>query len=318
MWFNGEMAVISKVCFPLVLAVALAPAALQAQTPVGELFAGDASVRGSVVLAASGTSVLSGSEVSAGQSAAVLKLQRGGELRICPRTSLSVNASPTGGELMIGFNTGALELHYTLAGGSDTVMTPDLRIQMIGPGTFHLALAAGPDGSTCVRPLAGSGAGVIVSEILGGDSYQVAPETAVTFAQGKIAGAKKGSFAGCGCPAPTGPAMPAPAVSRASPLPVAPPPEQKPPPEIHLEMDTPMVYQGGSTAPVVTASRLSTAADNRAPSETQPAAAALAPKSQPAAATAAPAQSPSAAPAAEKPGFFHRIGRFFSKTFRNG
>jgi len=81
------MAVISKVCFPLVLAVALAPAALQAQTPVGELFAGDASVRGSVVLAASGTSVLSGSEVSAGQSAAVLKLQRGGELRICPRTT---------------------------------------------------------------------------------------------------------------------------------------------------------------------------------------------------------------------------------------
>ena len=119
------MAVTLRTCFALILAVALAPAVLQAQAPVGDLFAGEASVRGSVVLAASGTSVLGGSQVSAGQSAAVLKLQRGGELRICPRTSLSVNTSPSGGELMIGFNTGSLELHYTLAAGTDTVMTPD-------------------------------------------------------------------------------------------------------------------------------------------------------------------------------------------------
>ncbi len=211
------MAVNPKACFPLVLAVALTPAVLQAQAPVGDLFAGEASVRGSVVLAASGTSVLGGSQVSAGQSAAVLKLQRGGELRICPRTSLSVNTSPSGGELMIGFNTGSLELHYTLAGGSDTVMTPDFRIQMIGPGTFHLALAADSNGTTCVRPLEGSGAGVIVSEILGGGSYQVAPDSAVTFAHGKIADAKKGSFGGCGCPVPPGSAVPAQAVSTVSP-----------------------------------------------------------------------------------------------------
>jgi hypothetical protein len=314
------MAVISKVWFPLVLAAALAPAALQAQAPVGELFAGDASVHGSVVLAASGTTVLSGSQVSAGGSAAVLKLQRGGELRICPRTSLSVNTSPTGGELMIGFNTGALELHYTLAAGSDTVMTPDFRIQMIGPGTFHLALAADSSGSTCVRPLEGSGAGVIVSEILGGGSYQVAPDTAVTFAQGKIAGAKKGSFAGCGCPARPGPALPAPAVSSASPSLVSPPPEQKPPRETHLEMETPMVYEGGSAAPVYSASRLSAGAANRAASEKKQAAetADRKPLVPPEASTAEPAKSPTAAPAAEKPGFFRRIGRFFSKTFGNG
>ena len=72
--FNEEMAVNLRTCFPLVLVAALMPAALQAQAPVGELFAGDASVRGSVVLASSGTSVLGGSQVSAGQSAATLKL----------------------------------------------------------------------------------------------------------------------------------------------------------------------------------------------------------------------------------------------------
>jgi hypothetical protein len=214
---------------------------------------------------------------------------------------------------MIGFNTGSLELHYTLAAGSDTVMTPDFRIQMIGPGTFHLALAADSSGSTCVRPLEGSGAGVIVSEILGGGSYQVAPDSAVTFAQGKIAGAKKGSFAGCGCPAPPGPAL-----SSASPPPVSPPPEQKPPRETHLEMETPMVYEGGSAAPVYSASRLS--AGNRAAPEKKQAAETADRKSPvpPEASTAEPVKPPTAAPAAEKPGFFRRIGRFFSKTFGNG
>jgi hypothetical protein len=317
LWFNDEMALTLRTCSPLVLALALAPAALQAQAPVGDLFAGEASVRGSVVLAASGTSVLGGSQVSAGQSAAVLKLQRGGELRICPHTSLSVNTSPSGGELMIGFNTGSLELHYTLASVSDTVMTPDFRIQMIGPGTFHLALAVDSSGTTCVRPLEGSGAGVIVSEILGGGSYQVAPDSAVTFAQGKIADAKKGSFAGCGCPAPPGLA---PAVSTASPPPVPPPLEQKPPPETHLQMDTPMVYEGGSAAPVYSASRLSMASGDRAAPDAKHAAEAPDPKPvvPPQASTAEPAKSPVAPPAAEKHGLFHRIGRFFSKTFGSG
>ena len=234
------------------------PSALQAQAPVGELFAGDASVRGSVVLASTGTSVLSGSQVSAGKSAATLRLHRGGELRICPGTSLSVNTSPAGDQLMIGFNSGSLELHYTLAGASDTVMTPDFRIQMIGPGTFHLALAADSSGSTCVRPLEGSGAGVIVSEIMGGGSYQVGPDSPVTFVHGKIADVKKGAFGACGCPAPPATALPARAANSATP-PAAPPVEQKLPQETHLQMETPMVYEGGSAAPVASASRL----DNR-------------------------------------------------------
>jgi hypothetical protein len=315
---NDKVAVTLRTCFPLVLVAALIPSALEAQAPVGELFAGDASVKGSVVLASSGTSVLGGSQVSAGKSAATLKLQRGGELRICPRTSLSVNTSPAGDELMIGFNTGSLELHYTLAAGSDTVMTPDFRIQIIGPGTFHLALAADSSGSTCVLPLEGSGAGVIVSEILGGGSYQVGPDSAVTFAHGKITGAKKGAFGGCGCPAPPATSPPAPAVSSASPP--SSPPEQKAPPETHLQMETPMVYEGTGAAPVSSASRLSTEPRNQGPSQTKQAAAAPGSKVlvAPEVSAAEPAKSPAAPPAAEKRGFFHRIGRFFAKTLGNG
>ena len=191
---------------------------------------------------------------------------------------------------------------------------------MIGPGTFHLALAADSNGTTCVRPLEGSEAGVIVSEILGGGSYQVAPDSAVTFAEGKIADAKKGSFAGCGCPAPPASAVQAPAVSTATPPPPSPPPQQKPPPETHLQMDTPMVYQGGSAAPAYSASRLSMASGNRAAPETKQATEAPEPKPvvPPQASTAQPAKSPIAPPAAEKHGFFHRIGRFFSKALGGG
>lgn len=305
-----------RTCFPLVLAAALIPSALEAQAPVGELFAGDASVRGSVVLASTGTSVLSGSQVSAGQSSATLRLQRGGELRICPGTSLSVNTSPAGDQLMISFNTGSLELHYTLAGASDTVMTPDFRIQMIGPGTFHLALAADSSGTTCVRPLENSGAGVIVSEIMGGGSYQVGPDSPVTFTHGKIAAAKKGAFGACGCP--SSPAtLPVRTASSAA-LPASPAVEQKLPQETHLQMETPMVYEGGSAAPVASASRLTMESGNQAPAETKDAAATgLKALFAPQTPAAEPAKPP-AAPAAEKPGFFHRVRRFFSRTLGNG
>lgn len=297
---------------PYALAFALAPFPLLAQTPVGEVFAGDASVRGSIVLAAGGVSVLSGSQVSAGESAATFKLQRGGELRICPRTSISVNASPEGNELMIGVSTGALELHYMLATGTDTVMTPDFRIQMIGPGWFHLALAADPNGRTCIRPLAGSSAGVIVSEMMGSGRYQVAPDSAVSFAEGKVSSAKKGAFSDCGCPAPKTPPQRASATD-STPAPAPPAAvEPKLPPETHLQVDTPMVYQGDASGPSYSTSRMTTSRDDQA---------ALAPKIAPPPDPAPPAIPPASSPpnqaAAGKPaekkhGFFRRVGHFFA------
>ena len=301
------MLLVRKLLIAAFLAIALVPSAA-GQAPVGELFAGGASVRGSVVLAGGGASVLGGSQVSAGESTALLKLQRGGELRICPRTSLSVNTSPTGSELMISVNTGSLELHYTLANGTDTVMTPDFRIQMIGPGSFHLGISADATGETCVRPLEGAGAGVIVSEILGTGSYQVAPDSAVGFSQGHVSTAKRGKFANCGCPAPAVPvvqaAAPAPA---AVPLPPPPPPELKLPPEQHLKVETPMVYRGDAPAPEVTTSRVTvegTASPAPAPEQAKAASPVEPVKAQAPADTGKRAQ--------KKPGIFRR---FFAKLF---
>src|SRR3954447_22245419 len=97
----------------------------RAQAVVGEMFASDASVRGSVLFASGGTQIQSGSSVTAGDAAAVLRLRRGGEVRVCPRTGVSVAASPNGRDLLWGMNSGAIEAHFSLAASADTVMTPD-------------------------------------------------------------------------------------------------------------------------------------------------------------------------------------------------
>src|SRR5580700_9586623 len=76
------------------------PCLVQAQQSVGELYATDARVKGSVILAGSGTGVLSGSSIEAGAQTATLKLERGGSLQVCQGTKLSITASQSGRALM--------------------------------------------------------------------------------------------------------------------------------------------------------------------------------------------------------------------------
>src|SRR5512135_3006613 len=88
----------------------------QAQGPVGEVFASDASVQGSVTLAAAGgAQVMSGSQVSAGARPAILKLTRGGTVRICPNTVLTVTSSISGRSLLYSMNKGQIEFHFDLS-----------------------------------------------------------------------------------------------------------------------------------------------------------------------------------------------------------
>jgi len=172
-----------------------------AQAPVGDVFAADAAVRGSVVLTGGGTRVLAGSTVSAGAGAATLRLARGGEVRVCPGTSVTVGASPSGRELSLGMGTGAVELHYQLAAHADTIQTPDFRMLLVGPGTFHLAVSADARGNACVRSLPANAASVIVTEMMGDGTYQVRPGDQVVFQHGHVAEISLDVPPDCGCPA---------------------------------------------------------------------------------------------------------------------
>ena len=186
----------------LLLGVGLALAAsaqAQGQKALGVLFSGDASVRGAVLLRAQATEVLSGSQITAGEGSALLKLERGGQLRVCPKTNLSLNAGASGKALSLGLNAGAMELDYSLDSGADSLITPDFRLLLISPGSFHLAISVSSSGDTCMRSLPGNSASIFITEMMGSDSYQLAPGKNVLFMKGKISLATQAP-AVCGCP----------------------------------------------------------------------------------------------------------------------
>jgi hypothetical protein len=286
---------------------------------VGELFASDASVRGSVLLAGTGTKVVSGSSVTAGDAPAVFRLARGGDLRICPATSVTLTSSSSGREVMIGISTGSIEAHYTLALSADTIMTPDFRILLAGPGTFNFAIKADDRGNVAVRALAGNTASLIVSELNGDGTYQVKPSEEVIFHNGKLGDPDHTAPPDASCPAPPPVQRAAIEISKEVPKAAedtnatAPAPvPMKPVAEQHLEAAVPFIYQAGDPAQevVVGVARL-----RLTHSPVLPGRVVLPPPPPPkeaviAAAVPAPKREP-----APKRGFFGKVGAFFAAIF---
>ncbi len=305
---------LSNAVFAFATMLAIAPPAAYAQQNVGELFAADASVKGAVVLANSGTKVMSGSSISAGEQLATLKLERGGTMLICPNTSLAITTSQNGRQLMFSMNTGNLEMDYPIGAASDNLLTPDFRLLLPGPGRLHLAVRVTAKGDTCVQSLSANSSAVVVSEGMGEESYQVKPNEAVIFNGGRISGAMP-TRESCGCPVP-----PPTQVAKATPPPPPPPPKVEeaktdpPEPQTHMVVDAPFVYR--ASEPVDLTENVAHLKMESKPMSFEPV---VLPPPTTSAKNAKPTKPQTTAktdqPAQQKSGFFSKVGAFFAAIF---
>ena len=292
--------------------LAAASRSASAQQNVGELFASDASVKGAVVLANSGTKVMSGSSIAAGAQSATLKLERGGSMMICPGTNLAITTSQNGRQLMFSMDTGNLEMDYSIGAASDNLLTPDFRLLLPGPGHLHIAVRVNPKGDTCVQSLPNNSAAIVISEGMGDASYQVKPNEAVIFNGGRISGAVP-TRESCGCPAP-----PPTQVAKVTPPPPPPTPvetkPEPPEPQTHMVVDAPFIYRASD--PVDLTENVAHLRIESKPMSFDPV---VLPPPPTSAKTSKPAKTEVAAsvqkPAQEKHGLFAKLGSFFASIF---
>ena len=178
---------------------------LAAQQPIGRTSATEVKVSGAVDISHGETLLGNGSEITAGDQAVKIALQRGGELRLCSTSSVHLSKDrsiddPASSALMMALDRGAIEANYTVGKYSDVLLTPDLRILISGPGQADLSIRVNAKGDTCVDNHGADAPYVTVSSQLEGGAYRVLPDQRVNFEHGSLREVVDHEPEPCGCP----------------------------------------------------------------------------------------------------------------------
>jgi hypothetical protein len=240
---------------------------------------------------------------------------------------------------MFAMGTGTVEVDYSVAQrGADFVITPDLSLQLSGPGSYHFALGVNKKGDTCVRALPDNHGVILITELLGNSVYKTNIAENTMFRSGKI-GSPETLTEDCGCPiaqptikaATTAPKNPAPQnqeqsgervmVANNTPDATAPLPADRPG-QVHVEVDTPFVFRANASGvkPYSVAKLNLSSLPNVyfLQEKVDPVVLLEKPAQvsvQAAAATPAPVEQTEKKDKKEKKGFFGRVGGFFSGLF---
>ena len=285
---------------PIAIVPIEAAGADQAATVTGALRV----TQGKALIATSGT-------ITSGNKTTEVVLPRRGVLRVCASTSvhLAADASVPAGEtpgLMMALDHGAVEASFATGQNSDTLLTPDFRILIGGPGSNEVKVRLGQHGDTCVDNPGASAPYVVVSSVFEGGAYRVQPGQRVMFQHGSLSEVVDQEKEPCGCPPDPRPGsndFPLAQSAGLAPLEKAAPtsqpaPAAKPPsPQAEQPLTVPLVY----TAPPAAQ-----------PEPAKPVEVAPPPAAPPA---PAPVPAPVSPTANKKAGFFRRVGRFFRKIF---
>ncbi len=190
----------------LAASLALAALPLAAQQPIGRTSATEVQVSGAVDISHGETLLGNGSQITAGDQAVNIALQRGGGLQLCATSSVHLAKDrsiddPASSALMMALDRGAIEANYTVGKYSDVLLTPDLRILISGPGQAQLSIRVNIKGDTCIDNHGTDAPYVTVSSQLEGGAYRVLPDQRVSFQHGSLQEVVDHEPEPCGCPA---------------------------------------------------------------------------------------------------------------------
>jgi hypothetical protein len=297
---------------------------LAAQQPIGRTSATEVQVSGAVDISHGETLLGNGSEITAGDQAVKITLERGGALRLCSTSSVHLAkdrsiADPASSALMMALDRGAIEANYAVGTYSDVLLTPDLRILISGPGEADLRIRVNLKGDTCVDNHGANAPYVTVTSQLEGGAYRVLPDQRVNFQHGSLREVVDHEPEPCGCPV-----MPVTSVASAGGTTANPAPPGRPvggPSSTASDTAFPIAESEGLAAPPTPrAAPVVPPGENPAPAPPAPPAPAAPSSPATSSAPSPPAAQPEVAPAPATPstnqgGLFHRIGHFFSKIF---
>lgn len=279
--------------------------------PLGTVSTTDARVSGQVEVRGGQAQLLSNVSVTAYDRTAPVTLDRGGQVQVCSTSEfhlLRAGGHGSGGattSLLFGLDRGALELRSPTQSG-DIIITPDLKLTPVTQGSYDLRLRVTREGDTCIENLGVAAPVLNVTDAFTSNSYRVLPRQHLLFVKGDLHRVIDGERSPCGCPAA------APMVAGATGTAAA----THPFPQAESE-GLAATTMPSNAAPAGEASSQATASFSYGEGAAPAPGSAVTPVPGSAAAPATPGlAAPPAPDPAQKPGFFHAIGRFFKRIFR--